>query len=279
MLNYKHEGSGWLCPAWLWATQTTVTHHLFTGGFQLKHLAPRQRRGLYIFHAAEALNLKPWGCLGFMQYFHLTFKDPLHACSMWKYPIWLLFFPLYKPGNSVFLLRQTHVRYTSQSELTGIFFFQEISVLNIALHTSPLSRPPNFWPRLSNIHYYRYIWIYEWKKHIFFKLVDPSKNKRCLLYIIYKYKQMWNTHMNSNGVIEAGEGRWLLFFDASWNPQLSPGNPAAKVMRHNDEVSLLPRSHTSTSPPSAFPPCSWTSVDLALQSSSFCAWSHTLELC
>lgn len=179
MLNYKHEGSGWLCPAWLWATQTTVTHHLFTGGFQLKHLKPRQRWGLYIFHAAEVVKLKPVGCVGgclsSMQHFRLTSKDPLHACSMWNSPNWLLFFfPLYKPGNSVFLMRQTHVWYTSQSELTGIFFLKEISVLNIALHTSPLSWPFNFWLRLSNIHYYWYIWIYEWK-NIFFKLVNPSK--------------------------------------------------------------------------------------------------------
>lgn len=154
MLNYKHKGSGWLCPAWLWATQTTVTHHLFTGGFQLKHLKPRQRWGRCIFHAAEVLNLKPGGVgggrTGFMRDFHPTFKDPLHACSMWKSPIWLLFFPLYKPGNSVFLMRQTRSIHVTVRIMRLFFFFQEISVLNIALHTSPLRRPFNFWPEASS---------------------------------------------------------------------------------------------------------------------------------
>lgn len=152
MLNYKHKGSGWLCPAWLWATRTTVTHHLFTGGFQLKHLKPRQRWGRCIFHAAEVLNLKPGG--GGVHWFHAALpsniqKTPSMPVPCGKLPFDFYFF-LFTNQETAFFLRDKHVRYTSQSELWGFFFLQEISVLNIALHTSPLSRPFNFWPEASS---------------------------------------------------------------------------------------------------------------------------------
>lgn len=152
MLNYKHKGSGWLCPAWLWATQTTVTHHLFTGGFQLKHLKPRQRWGRCIFHAAEVLNLKPGGeggalvsCGTFIRHS----KTPSMPVPCGNLPFDFYFF-LFTNQKTAFFLCDKHVRYTSQSELWGFFFFQEISVLNIALHTSPLRRPFNFWPEASS---------------------------------------------------------------------------------------------------------------------------------
>lgn len=151
MLNYKHKGSGWLCPAWLWATQTTVTHHLFTGGFQLKHLKPRQCWMSVHFSRSQSFKSEAWGGggTGFMQHFRPTFKDPLHACSMWKSPIWLLFFSSLQTRKQRFSYA-TNTFDTRHSQNYEAFFFQEISVLNIALHTSPLSRPFNFWPEASS---------------------------------------------------------------------------------------------------------------------------------
>lgn len=150
MLNYKHKGSGWLCPAWLWATQTTVTHHLFTGGFQLKHLKPRQRWGRCIFHAAKVLNLKPGGA----HWFHAGLSSDIQR------PPPCLFHVEISHLTFIFSSLQTRKQRFSYATNTfdtrhsqnyeAFFFLQEISVLNIALHTSPLRRPFNFWPEASS---------------------------------------------------------------------------------------------------------------------------------
>lgn len=152
MLNYKHKGSGWLCPAWLWATQTTVTHHLFTGGFQLKHLKPRQCWMSVHFSRSQSVKSEAWGGEG-GHWFHAALPSDIQR------PPPCLFHVEISHLTFIFSSLQTRKQRfsyatntfdTRHSQNYEAFFSQEISVLNIALHTSPLSRPFNFWPEASS---------------------------------------------------------------------------------------------------------------------------------
>lgn len=75
-------------------------------------------------------------------------KTPSMPVPCGNLPVDFYFF-LFTIQETAFFLCNNYVRYTSQSEWWG-FFFQEISVFNIALHTSPLRRPFKFWPEASS---------------------------------------------------------------------------------------------------------------------------------